>query len=89
MERRVGEHDAERGFDGATNAETAAPASGRASTIGRAGAPSAIASAGSSVANVRAVSRSRTITANGFSTRPFRSRSRATAASLLASQVRW
>ena len=60
----------------------------RASTIGRAGDASRLASPPSISASRRATARSRAITANGLSTRPFRSRNRRTGSSIDAAHAR-
>ena len=76
------------GLPGATARETGAAGRRAASTIGRAGPPSDRRAASPSDTSDAASASSRTITANGLSTRPLRSRSRATASSSPASHVR-
>ena len=61
----------------------------RQRTMGRSTEASSAASASPTSARVRAASRSRTITASGFSSRCLRARSVATAALEVASQARW
>ena len=68
---------------------SAGPVRRRRRTMGRWADVRRAASDGSTRASVRATSRSRAMTANGFSKRCFRSRSRCTAASEAASQARW
>jgi hypothetical protein len=73
------------GVPGATEDATGEPSPRRTRTIGRAGERSRSSSAGIGAARANG---SAAITASGFSSRPLRSRSRATAVSLVASQAR-
>ena len=78
-----------RAHPGATAAATGAPGSRGASRIGRWTEVSSSSSSRPSSTNVRAASRSATISANGLSSRCLRDRSVATARSSAASQARW
>ena len=90
MERGVRQHEPdERAPRRDLRRERRARRGGGSRTIGRSTDARSASSAGDEVGEARAAARSRTITASGFSSRRFRSRSVRTAAGEVASQARW